>query len=243
MILCLLRVSYGRIYYSLFNERITSMKNIISKLIASAMLVLFFAGLASATPVYIKFEGVDGEMQVAEVDQNGACSFKLTKPGKYKASLLLPAVQKIRESPTKRANASDDSHKETIEIASWLLGASNQSSVGSSGMSAGKASYSDLSVMNSTDKSSPQLAKASSTGPVKAELKKQTTHNGDSYYVVKMTDVLVSSWQVSGQGSGDPVPTESISLNFTKIQWNYKPQNADAPAIPKGSWNQGTNVK
>ncbi len=211
------------------------------------MLVLFFAGLASATPVYIKFEGVNGEMQVAEVDQNGACSFKLTKPGKYKASLLLPAVQKIRESPTTRANASDDKHKETIEIASWSFGSSNPSSVGSSGMSAGREAstpaISEIVVTKTQDKSSPKLAEGVSKGKTTQELKKQTTHNGDTYYQVKLTDVMVSSWSVSGQGSGDPVPTESLSLNFTKIEWNYTPQNADSPALLKGSWNLKENVK
>ncbi len=216
----------------------------ISKLIASAMLVLFFAGLASATPVYIKFEGVDGEMQVAEVDQNGACSFKLTKPGKYKASLLLPAVQKIRESPTKRANASDDSHKETIEIASWSFGSSNPTSVGSSGISSGREasapSVSEIVVTKTQDKSSPKLAEGVSKGKTTQELKKQTTHNGDTYYQVKLTDVMVSSWQTS---SGGDRPMESLSLNFTKIEWNYTPQNADSPALLKGSWNLKENVK
>ena len=223
------------------------MKNIFSKLIASAMLVLFFAGLATATPIYMKIEGVDGEMQVAEVDQNGACSFKLTKPGKYKASLLLPAVQKIRESPTTRANASDDKHKETIEIASWSFGASNPSSIGNSGMSAGREAstpaISEIVVTKSMDKSSPKLAEGVSKGKTTQELKKQTTHNGDTYYQIKLTDVMVSSWQVSGQGSGDPVPTESISLNFTKIQFDYKPQNAESPAIQKGSWNLKEGTK
>lgn len=206
------------------------------------MLVLLFAGLASATPIYMKIEGVDGESQVAEVNPDGTCSFKLKKPGKYQAALLLPAVQKVREAAT-RSQASDDKHKEWIEISSWSFGASNPSSVGSTGMSAGKASYSDLSMTKTTDKSTPMLAKGASKGKAKQELKKQTTHNGDTYYEIKLTDVMVSSWQVSGQGSGDPIPTESISLNFTKIEWNYKPQNADSPAIPKASWNLKENVK
>ncbi len=222
------------------------MKNIISKLIASALLVLFFAGLAIATPIYMQIEGVNGESQVVEVDKNGTCSFKLTKPGKYTAALLLPAVQKIRESPTK-SSAGNSSHKETIEIASWSFGASNPSSVGSTGMSSGREastpSVSEVVVTKNMDKASPVLAKGASKGKTTQELKKQTTHNGDSYYVIKLTDVMVSSWQVSGQGSGDPVPTESISLNFTKIEFNYKPIDPAQPAVVKGNWNLKENVK
>lgn len=209
------------------------------------MLVLLCAGLASATPIYMKIEGVDGESQVAEVDPNGACAFKLTKPGKYKAFLLLPAIQKVREAATR--SQTDDKHKETIEIMSWSFGASNPTSVGSSGMSAGREAsapaISEVVVTKSMDKSSPMLAKGVSKGKTTQELKKQTTHNGDTYYQVKLTDVMVSSWQVSGQGSGDPVPTESLSLNFTKIEWNYTPQNADSPAIPKASWNLAKGTK
>ncbi|HVK07419.1 MAG TPA: type VI secretion system tube protein Hcp, partial [Gemmataceae bacterium] len=46
-----------------------------------------------------------------------------------------------------KGESKDDAHKETIEIASWSLGASNPTSVGSAGMSAGKVSFSDLNVM------------------------------------------------------------------------------------------------
>lgn len=220
------------------------MKNIITKLTASIAMMLLLAGLASADPIYMKIEGVDGEMQVAEVDPNGACSFKLTKPGKYKASLLLPAVQKIRESANRSTSGKDDSHKETIEIASWSFGASNPSSVGSSGMSAGREasapSVSEIVVTKSMDKSSPMLAQGASKGKMTQELKKQTNHNGDTYYEIKLTDVMVSSWQTSSSGDR---PMESLSLNFTKISWNYKPQDVESPAIVKGNWNLKENVK
>jgi type VI secretion system secreted protein Hcp len=220
------------------------MKNIVTKLTASFALMLLLAGLASADPIYMKIEGVDGESQIVEVDPNGACAFKLTAPGKYKASLLLPAVQKIRESPSK-SSATDDKHKETIEIASWSFGASNPTSVGSTGMSSGREastpSVSEIVVTKNMDKSSPMLAKGASKGKTTQELKKQTTYNGDSYYVITLTDVMVSSWQTSSSGGDRPM--ESISLNFTKIEWNYKPQDPENPAIMKGSWNLKENVK
>jgi len=222
------------------------MKNIVTKLMSSVLLVLFCAVLANATPIYMQIEGVDGESQIVEVDQNGACTFKLKEPGKYKASLLLPAVQKIRESPTK-SSAGNSSHKETIEIASWSFGASNPSSVGSTGMSSGREastpSVSEVVVTKNMDKSSPMLAKGASRGKTTQELSKQTTHNGQPYYVITLTDVMVSSWQTSSSGSGGDRPMESLSLNFTKIQWNYKPQDPESPAIMKGSWNLKENVK
>ena len=65
-----------------------------------------------------------------------------------------------------KGESKDDAHKETIEIASWSLGASNPTSVGSAGMSAGKVSYSDLSVMISLEKASVELLSRVSTGKV-----------------------------------------------------------------------------
>jgi type VI secretion system secreted protein Hcp len=46
------------------------------------------------------------------------------------------------------------------------------------------------------------------------------------YLKYTFTDVLVSSYQVGGSG-GSVVPTEQISLNFTKIEHEYKEQKAD----------------
>lgn len=221
------------------------MKTIIKQLSALALLSVLFAGMLSATPIYMKYEGVDGSAQIEEVDRTGACSFKNVKPGNYKVYLLLPAVQKVREAAAR--GKGDDKHKEWIDIESWSWGASNPSSKSSGGGGTGREastpSVSEIVVTKTMDKSSPMLTTGVSKGKTKQELNKQTTHNGDTYYQVKLTDVLISSYSVSGHGSGDPVPTESISLNFSKIEWNYKPQNVESPAVMKGSWNLKENVK
>ena len=47
------------------------------------------------------------------------------------------------------------------------------------------------------------------------------------YLTVKFTDLLVSSYQTGGSGSGDVVPLDQISMNFSKIEFEYKPQKAD----------------
>jgi len=47
--------------------------------------------------------------------------------------------------------------------------------------------------------------------------------NQPDFYVITLEDVLVSSFT---QGGGGDRPTESLSLNFTKIEWNYMYQDA-----------------
>jgi len=144
--------------------------------------------------------------------------------------------------------SSDDKHKNQIEILSWSWGASNTGSMGAGGGGgAGKVSMQDFHFTHSVDKSSPKLFMALATG----EHYKQVTLSvrkagGDQqdYLTYTFSDVLITSLN-SSAGSGDPVPTEQVSLNFSKIEMEYKPQSADGTrSIPiTASWDLKTNTK
>jgi len=129
-----------------------------------------------------------------------------------------------------KGESKDDVHKETIEVASWSLGASNPTSVGSSGMSAGKVSYSDLSVMISLEKASVELLTRVSTGKVipKATLfgRKAGDDKRQDYLKIELEEVMVSSWQTSAS-DGSGIPMLSVSFAFSKITYNYFVQGAD----------------
>jgi type VI secretion system secreted protein Hcp len=137
-----------------------------------------------------------------------------------------------------KGESKDDAHKETIEIASWSLGASNPTSVGSSGMSAGKVSYSDLTVMISLEKASVELLSRVSTGKVikKAVLygRKAGDDKRQDYLTVTLEEVMVSSWQTSAS-DGSGIPMLSVSFSFSKITYQYciqKPdQTLDSPLL------------
>jgi type VI secretion system secreted protein Hcp len=147
-----------------------------------------------------------------------------------------------------KGESSDKKHPGTIEIDSFSWGVSNAASMSSgSGGGAGKASFSDLSMMTNTCKASPLLMLACATGQhiksAKLFVRKQGTEQHD-YYVITLTDLLVSSFQTSG-GGGSQAPTESFSLNFTKIEFSYSPQKPDGSldTAIKASWNLKENVK
>ena len=129
-----------------------------------------------------------------------------------------------------KGESKDDVHKETIEIASWSLGASNPTNVGSSGLSAGKVSYSDLSVMISLEKASVDLLTKVSTGKVIPKAILYGRKGGDDkrqdYLKVTLSEVMVSSWQTSAS-DGSGIPMLSVSFAFSKIEFIYKPQNED----------------
>ena len=100
-------------------------------------------------------------------------------------------------------------HAGQIEIASWSLGASNPTSAGSSGMSAGKVSYSDLSVMISLEKA-PLGLKAGTKIPV-VEVRKSGDDKRQDYLVVTLEEVMVSSFQKLDDGNA------RLSINYARI--------------------------
>jgi len=144
--------------------------------------------------------------------------------------------------------SSDDKHKNEIDVLSWSWGASNTGSMaGGGGGGAGKVSMQDFHFTHAVDKSSPKLFMSLATGEHIKEATLMVRKSGgdqQEYLTYKFTDVLVTSL-TSAAGAGDPVPTESISLNFSKIEMSYKPQSAEGTrSIPiTASWDLKTNTK
>jgi len=142
-----------------------------------------------------------------------------------------------------KGESQDSKHKETIEISSFSWGASNPGTFAAGGGGgAGKANFQDLHFTSSVNKASPLLAKACATGQ---HIKKATLfvrksgNDPQDYYIIKLEDVLVSSYQSGGSEGSSALPTDQYSLNFAKIEYNYAPQkpdgSIDAPVIFKYS--------
>ena len=56
------------------------------------------------------------------------------------------------------------------------------------------------------------------------------------FMVVKMNDIIVTGVHPAGNGSGE-APTESFTLKFAKVDFEYKPQKSD------GSLDAGLHFK
>lgn len=124
--------------------------------------------------------------------------------------------------------SADEKHAGSIDIESWSWGVSSPGShAGGGGGGAGKVHMQDLVVTRQLDKASPKLMLACATGQMLRSallICRRTVSDGEpvEYYRIRLTDVLVTSVQTSGH-SGESVPTESLSLNFAKIEWEYVP--------------------
>lgn len=116
-------------------------------------------------------------------------------------------------------------HKQWIEINSiqWGVGRGISSGVGGgSKREATAPSVSEITLTKTFDISSPLLLKEALGGKaveVKIDLT-QTDNNGRhvAYQKYVLTDTLISGYSIS---SGGDRPSESLSLNFTKIDSEY----------------------
>jgi type VI secretion system secreted protein Hcp len=103
----------------------------------------------------------------------------------------------------------------------------------------------EIVVVKMLDKSTPKLAESCATGrhiPKAILTCRKAGGSTNDYYTITLEDCFITSYSVSSGGpasGGDPVPTESISLNFTKIEWKYqKEELAGQPVEPPviGRW-------
>lgn len=118
-----------------------------------------------------------------------------------------------------------------IQIDSWSFGESQTGTMAyGGGGGAGKVQMQDFHFTMRMNTASPKLFLACATGE---HFKKATVHarragkTQQTFLSVIYSDCLVSSYNTSGSGAADVVPIDSISLNFSKIEVEYKEQKPD----------------
>ena len=125
----------------------------------------------------------------------------------------------------------DSKHSGEIDLESFSWGETQTGSHGfGGGGGAGKVQMQDFHFVMKNCKASPKLFLACAEGE---HIKKgvlvcrKAGKEQQEFLKVTMSDLLVSSYQTSGSSHGDEVPTDQVSLNFSKIEFEYKDQKAD----------------
>lgn len=143
----------------------------------------------------------------------------------------------------------DSKHKNEIDLESWSWGETQGGGhAAGGGGGAGKVVMQDFHFVMKINKASPKLFLACATGEHIGDAVLTCRKAGkeqQEFLIVKFTDLLVSSYQTGGSGHSDIVPTDQISLNFAKIEFQYKPQKQDGTldAPVSAGYNLKTNVK
>ena len=145
--------------------------------------------------------------------------------------------------------SADGKHKGEIDVESWSWGESQTGthSLGGGG-GAGKVQMQDFHFVMKVNKASPKLMLACASGehiPEAMLTCRKAGKDQQEFLKIKFTDLLVSSYQTGGSGHSDVVPTDQISLNYAKIEFEYKEQKADGSlgGTEKAGWDVKKNQK
>ena len=140
----------------------------------------------------------------------------------------------------------DDKHKNEIELSSfnWEEIQSGTFAQGGGG-GAGKIRMNNFEFTTRVGKASPKLMLACATGqhiPTAMLTCRKAGGGQQEFYKITMSDVLVASYRTGSQerevshtndaagdrgGYDEGVPTDTVALNFAKIQVEYRPQKED----------------
>lgn len=144
--------------------------------------------------------------------------------------------------------STDAKHKGELELQAFSWGETQSgSTAGGGGGGAGKVHVQDLHFSARMSKASPQLLVACASGQhLKSAVLtvRKSGKDQQEFLVVKLTDVLVSSYQ-TGDTADQGVPTDQVSLGFAQIVFEYRAQKPDGSldAAVHGGWDVKANKK
>jgi type VI secretion system secreted protein Hcp len=158
------------------------------------------------------------------------------------------SVEILLKIPGVDGEALTKGHEKEIELHSFSMGASNPSGVSAgSGSGAGKVDISSLSIQKSVDLSSAKLFQQCCAGKhFDTATIVCREAGGDApvdYWTIKLKQVYIDnvSW---GASSGGGKPSESVSISFAEIKFDYYSQDEKGAKKDKvtGGWDVKQNA-
>jgi type VI secretion system secreted protein Hcp len=121
-----------------------------------------------------------------------------------------------------------DKHTGEIDLESFSWGATQSGSFATGGGGgSGKVAMQDFHFTMGINKAGPALFLACAQGdhiPKAVLTCRKAGKEQQEFLKVTFSDILVSSYQTGGSGGADILPVDQISLNFAKIEIEYKEQ-------------------
>jgi type VI secretion system secreted protein Hcp len=112
------------------------------------------------------------------------------------------------------------------------------------GGGAGKVQMQDFHFVMNVCKASPKLFMHCATGhhvPKATLTARKAGKEQQDYLKVTFSDLLISSYQTSGQADAGHLPLDQVSFNFAKVEFEYKEQAIDGTL--KGAIKNWYNLK
>ena len=135
----------------------------------------------------------------------------------------------------------DNKHKGEIEILSFSWGVTNSTGQTGGGAGSGKVNVQDFSIVKQLDTTSPEFLEKACRGEHMGSglltLVRTGTGKGDQqeYLKIKLSDILVSSYQTGG--ANNAVPVEQVTFSFQNVEVYAAETRADGSI---GGWKSGS---
>jgi type VI secretion system secreted protein Hcp len=148
-----------------------------------------------------------------------------------------------------KGESTANKHEGEIDIMSFSWGVSQSGTLAfGGGGGAGKAQFQDLNFSSRVNKASPQLFLSCASGTHIKEATLTARKAGEKqqdFLIIKLNDILVSSYQTGGASASEALPTDQFALNYAKIEFEYIPQKADGSleGAIRGGWDLKLNKK
>jgi type VI secretion system secreted protein Hcp len=145
-----------------------------------------------------------------------------------------------------KGESGDDKHKDEIDVLSWNWGMAQAGTPQPApGGGAGKATFKDLTIIKRTDRATPVLMLACSSGKHLKQAILTVRKPGEKPLEsarITLSDIVVSSFDAATCGE-EPVMTEQLTLTFAKVEFAYFLQKPDgtSEAIPPFRWDVKLN--
>lgn len=147
-----------------------------------------------------------------------------------------------------KGEATDQDHKDWIIIQSMSASIHRAIPSGAKDQqrTKGETSLGDVQVVRQLDKSSTKLQEACANGTFFKEVEihfcSTVKNKQEPYLKYKLSDVIVTSYSVHGDASGNPLPSEQVSLGYSKVEWTYvviDPKTGDKKGDVAAKYNPG----
>ena len=150
-----------------------------------------------------------------------------------------------------KGSVTESKYKDQVELGSFQLGVGRHIDMHTGAgaeRTAGLPNVSEITVTKLADASSTDMFKAAFYGePKKCEIAVVVQNKGAPEEIVKwvMENTMISGWSISGAGDGNSLPSESLSLNFSKITQTTSSRGPDGKmgSPLSAGWDLSTNKK
>jgi type VI secretion system secreted protein Hcp len=147
-----------------------------------------------------------------------------------------------------KGEATDEDHKDwvLIESMSSPMFRSIPEGAKDTQRTKGETTLGDIVLIRQMDKSTTKIQEACANGTFMKEVEihfcSTMKNKEEPYYTVLLKNVILTSYGLHANSSGEPLPSEEVTLGYTEVEWTYHiidPETGDNKGKVPTKYNPG----